>query len=163
MPSARARKGSRERILCQSEKSVYNNTMIPKELVTAKSRVISLYSTMSVEEAVKKMTKGHFQMVPVLEKDSGRYLYSLSAQDLLNFIVSTGSYERALPLPLSNVPIDRLILPCVLDTDIDSMVDLLANQNFVPLVDGSGIFQGIITRKKVIYMLVEQNQSNREE
>ena len=137
--------------------------MIQKGLITAKSRVIALYSTMSVDEAVKKMTKGHFQMVPVLEKESGRYLYSLSAQDLLNFIVATGSYERALPLPLSNVPIDRLILPCKADDDLDSMLDLLANQNYVPVVDNSGIFQGIITRKKVIYMLIEQNQSSQQE
>ncbi|MCR5491346.1 MAG: CBS domain-containing protein [Bacilli bacterium] len=109
---------------------------------------------MTIEESIQKMNKGRFQMVPVLEKESGRYLYSLSASDMLNHIINVGSYEKALHDPIASIPVDRLIVPCTNDIGINGLIDLLANQNYVPLVDGGGIFQGIITRKKVLYRLM---------
>lgn len=132
--------------------------MIPKDLITPKSRVITLYSEMTIREAVDKLSKGRFQMVPVLEKDSGRYLYSLAASDLLKHIVALGSYEKAIGDPISSVPVERLIIPCKSDISMNALVDLLANQNYVPLVDEGGIFSGIITRKKVLYRLLASSE-----
>jgi predicted transcriptional regulator len=132
--------------------------MIPKQLVTPKSRVTTLFSDMTIRQAIERMNKSRFQMVPVLEKDSGRYLYSLAASDILKHIVTAGSYEKSLDNPISRIPIDRLIIPATNDISMEMLVDLLANQNYVPIVDNGGIFGGIITRKNDLYHLIKTEE-----
>ena len=39
---------------------------------------------------------------------------------------------------------------------MEDMVDLVTMQNFVPVVDGRGIFCGIVTRRDVITYLCKQ-------
>ena len=41
---------------------------------------------------------------------------------------------------------------------MEDMVDLVTAQNFVPVVDGRGIFCGIVTRRDVITYLCKQVQ-----
>ena len=46
-----------------------------------------------------------------------------------------------------------------IDARMEDMVDLVTAQNFVPVVDGRGIFCGIVTRRDVITYLCKQVQS----
>ena len=43
-----------------------------------------------------------------------------------------------------------------IDARMEDMVDLVTAQNFVPVVDGRGIFCGIVTRRDVITYLCKQ-------
>ena len=127
--------------------------MKAKELIINKSKVVTLYSDITIREALDVVIKSNLSCVPVLERDSKRYLYSISAYGLLKKISSgdKGVYDE----PVSKVGVERLLVPCRIDTDAQALVDLVVNQNFVPIVDDKGIFQGIVTRKAVINYLVD--------
>ena len=48
-----------------------------------------------------------------------------------------------------------------IDKDVNDLIDLIVNQNFVPVEDDKGVFIGIITRKSVMdYLIKEINNRN---
>ena len=134
--------------------------MKAKDLLTPARRVDSVYSDIAIGEAIKKMESCHYTMIPVIERNSTRYLYSISAGDILRRISAEGDYKKALEAPLSSVKITRLVLSCTEDVDIDELYELAINQNFIPLVDGSGTFRGIITRRAIINYLISLQEND---
>ncbi len=130
--------------------------MKAKDLSTPKSKVISVYSDTSVESALKIMLKSHFTMIPVLERESDRYIYSLSTSDILARFAETEDIESVKKETISSIAIGRLIVPCRMDTEVEILTDLVVNQNYVPLVDEDGKFVGLVTRKAVINYLVDR-------
>ncbi len=127
--------------------------MKAKELATPVRRVAVLYNDFTVKEAIAKMDKCRYQMIPVVERNSARYLYSLSTGDLLAFILGIGSLEAALKESISSIQLQRLVLSCNEDTEIADLFDIAVNQNYVPLVDKSGVFKGILTRRSILNYL----------
>ena len=132
--------------------------MKAKELATPKSKVLILYNDLSIGEAIKIMNKRKYQMIPVVERNSNRYLYSVSSRDILVKILNEKDLNAVLEEPLSSVAIDRLIIPCQADTDIGDLLDLIVNQNYVPLVDANGVLQGIVTRRALINHLAVKGE-----
>lgn len=131
--------------------------MDAKNLLTPKTKVEYLYNDITVGEAIAKMKKRRYALIPVLERNSNRYLYSISSSDLLYKIMQIGDVKKAEALPLSEVEINRLVIPAPQVKDIESLGDLLSSQNFVPIVDEKGIFLGLVTRRSVFnYLLAEK-------
>ena len=93
-------------------------------------------------------------MIPVIERNSARYLYSVSSGDLLHHLVLNGDIKKVLDDPLSTVRIDRLTLSCNEDVEVTELFDLAVNQNYIPLVDGNGTFRGILTRRAILSYLM---------
>ena len=133
-------------------------TMFAKDLATKKSRVEYLYNDVLVGEALEKIEKKRYMMIPVLERGSNRYLYSLSEGDLLRYICQVGSLRRANKKPLSSVTIERLVVPVKEEADLSVVLDLAPNQNFIPLIDEKGVFKGIVTRKSILYHLIPTSE-----
>ena len=129
-----------------------------KELATPVKRVSCLYSDMTLSQAIAKMQKCHYAMIPVIERNSMRYLYSVSTGDLLYHLVGKKELGDSLEAPLSTVRIDRLTPSCNEDVDVDEVYDMAINQNYVPLVDNSGIFRGILTRRALINYLISNSE-----
>ena len=129
-----------------------------KELATPVRRVECLYSDFTIAEAVKKMEKCHYTMIPVIERNSCRYLYSVSSGDLLHRFVSGGDIKETMAAPLSTVRIERLVLSCNEDVDVDELFDLAINQNYIPLVDANGAFRGILTRRSILNYLMSTKE-----
>lgn len=127
--------------------------MKAKELATPIRRVSVLHNDISVKEAIALMDKCRYTMIPVLERNSNRYLYSLSTGDILRHVVATGDLQKALKDPISLISMERLVLSCNEDTEIGDLFDLAVNQNYVPLVDKAGVFKGILTRRSVLNYL----------
>lgn len=128
--------------------------MKTKDLLIPKTKVDFLYSDVTICEAIKKMDKHRYQMIPVIERNSGRYVYSVSAGDILREI--TSSQTSPLEKPLSTISISRLVVPSKNYSDISELGYLISNQNFVPIVDDSGVFLGIITRQSIINFLLNK-------
>jgi CBS domain-containing protein len=131
--------------------------MDANNLLTPKTKVEYLYNDITVGEAIAKMKRRRYALIPVLERNSNRYLYSISSSDLLYKIMQIGDVKKAEALPLSEVEINRLVIPAPQVKDIESLGDLLSSQNFVPIVDEKGIFLGLVTRRSVFnYLLAEK-------
>lgn len=128
------------------------------ELATPRNRVETLFSDMTIGEAIKVIEKKKFQMIPVIERDSKRYLYSVSAGDILRKILKEKDLNKALADPISSLSIERLIVACSKETEISELIYLVVNQNFVPLVDSAGVLQGIVTRRAIIDHLASQGE-----
>ena len=120
------------------------------DLITAKSKVDFVYSDNTLDEVLTRFSKKRYSMVPVLERGSGRYIYSISSFDVLMHLLKNKDIEAAKKEPLSSVSIDRLIVACTKDGDIEEVVDLARNQNYVPIVDSKGQFLGIVTRASLL-------------
>lgn len=136
--------------------------MKAKDLATAKAKVVHLFNDMTIDEALKVLLKSNLASIPVLERDSNRYLYSLSAFAILKKVANGRENPDVYKEPISSVSLERFIVPCTLDTEIDNLIDLVVSQNFVPLVDASGAFQGIVTRKAVINYMSDRLSESEE-
>ena len=127
------------------------------DLIIPKNKVEFIYNDITVGEALKKIAKKRYAMIPVVERNSGRYIYSLAASDLLMKILKNNDIESTKKEFISAVPVDRLIVPCKKDTEIVDLADLAISQNFVPVVDNQGIFLGIVTRRAIIDYFISKD------
>ena len=87
-------------------------------------------------------------MIPVVEKKTGKYLYSLREGDFLY-------YEK---YPLSDITPSRNIRAVGVNCQIKELFQTINDQNFVPVTDDKGVFIGIVTRKAVINLLLEEKE-----
>ncbi len=130
--------------------------MKAKDLLIKKSKVEFLYNDITIGEALTIMNRRRYQMIPVLERNSLRYLYSVSSGDFLRKFLEDGDIEKTKNAPLSSVTVERLIISCSAESEIDEFSDLITLQNYVPMVDDRGVFQGIVTRRSIMNYLLNK-------
>ncbi len=116
-----------------------------------KSEVVFIYEDYSVKRAMDEFQVSGYTALPILSRD-GRYVGSITEGDFLRFLLhydlidmsETEQIEvRDLPRRMDNRPI-------MVDAHMEDLMETVMSQNFVPMVDGRGVFMGIITRKKVL-------------
>lgn len=124
-----------------------------------KSQVEYLNEDDTVRQALEKMEYHKYSCIPVLSSD-GKYLRSISDGDLLRYIKQKRlSLAKSENTNIMLVPIIKDVKSIPIYKNIDDLLDLIINQNFAPVLDDSGIFIGIITRKSVIeYLKKELNK-----
>ena len=124
-------------------------------LLTPKDKVEYLYGDFSIRQAMEKMEFHRYAMIPVIDKTTGVYLYSLSEGDILWHLkaskLSSDQWERT---PISEVVRNREIPSINAMSDVESLYPLIAAQNYVPVVDDQQHFIGIVTRKAVLEKLL---------
>lgn len=125
--------------------------------LTPKVDVGYVYSSDTMGEAIEKMLKYKFTTVPVLNEVSGRYEGTLANDDLLRELNRHPSLTiaAAADRPLKSVSRRRDYAVVRADADMEDLLNSAATQNFVPVVDDTGAFIGIITRREVIRYLRE--------
>ena len=105
-----------------------------------KSEVVFIYEDYSVKRAMDEFQVSGYTALPILSRD-GRYVGSITEGDFLRFLLhydlidmsETEQIEvRDLPRRMDNRPI-------MVDAHMEDL-----------MVDGRGVFMGIITRKKVL-------------
>jgi len=124
--------------------------------LTPKSNVEFILDSFTVRQTLEKMEYHHYSAIPVLDKD-GKYVETISDGDLLMSIKEHKlDWEEAMKVKISELKLLRNIKPISIDKTMDELIELIINQNFVPVVDDMEHFIGIITRKAVIeYMNAE--------
>lgn len=125
--------------------------------LTPKVDVGYVYSSDTMGEAIEKMLKYKFTTVPVLNEVSGRYEGTLANDDLLRELNRHPSLTiaAAADRPLKSVSRRRDYAVVRADADMEDLLNSASTQNFVPVVDDTGAFIGIITRREVIRYLRE--------
>ncbi|MFA6852242.1 MAG: CBS domain-containing protein [Bacilli bacterium] len=129
--------------------------------LTPKNNVEYLHDTFSVRQALEKMEHHRYSSIPVIDKD-GRYVETLSTSDLLWFIKGKNlNIEMCEKISIKEIQPHRSNTSIRIDKDVNDLIDLIVNQNFVPVEDDKGVFIGIITRKSVMdYLIKEINNRN---
>lgn len=111
----------------------------------------------TVRQGLEKFTRYGYTAVPVLD-ENGIYVGTVTEGDFLRHIMKLGTTEmREHENYLIKDIIRKDFCPSLLiAAEQKDVISAVMNQNFVPIVDGRGVFCGIITRKGVIGSLAEQ-------
>lgn len=116
-----------------------------------KDRVAYLSDGATMRDAIAHLERCHYTAIPVID-EAGKYIGTLSEGDLLWKLKNTPglTFDNADTVPVTQIK-KRIHHECVrLEADLDDMLQLAADQNFVPVVDDDGYFIGIIRRKDII-------------
>lgn len=119
--------------------------------LTPKNEVVSLEKNMTIEQAMDTMEAYRFTSVPVIDH-RGRYISTLSEGDILWHLKDqeAQSFDVVNQHRIHTIKRHYKIKAVSIDADIDSLIDLAAVQAFVPVVDDSKTFIGIIRRSDII-------------
>ena len=84
--------------------------------------------------------------------DDGKYAGTITEGDVLRAMESMCHWNisEAEKIKLPDVKRKRNIQAVTISTDMDDLVDVITDQNFVPVIDDQEKFIGIVTRKDVI-------------
>ena len=84
--------------------------------------------------------------------DDGIYAGTITEGDVLRAMESMCHWNisEAEKVKLMDVKRKRNIQAVTISTDMDDLVDVITDQNFVPVIDDQEKFIGIVTRKDVI-------------
>ena len=116
-----------------------------------KSDVAYVYSDNTLRQVLEKMEHHRYTAIPVINRE-GNYVATLTEGDLLWLIKNRYGldFSAAEQVKAEDIPHHSNNQPLPISTDLNDIVQLALNQNFVPLVDDRGIFYRIITRKNII-------------
>jgi CBS domain-containing protein len=119
--------------------------------LTPKADVAWVSTTCTLRQAIERMEHHGYTAIPVLAPDGG-YDSTLTEGDILWFMkqhpdVRFWDTERVL---LTDVTRRMVLRPVAIDADVEELLSLAIDQNFVPAVDGRGAFIGIVRRRAIL-------------
>ena len=124
-----------------------------------KVEVSYLTESCPVQKAIDDMLHSGFTAIPVVDA-KGKYAGTITEGDFLRLVLHYPK-ETLEQLTVGQVELRVHHRSVSIDARMEDMVDLVTAQNFVPVVDGRGIFCGIVTRRDVITYLCKQVQIQR--
>ena len=116
-----------------------------------KDKVAYITSAMSMREAMDQLEHHQYSAIPIIDNE-GKYIGTLSEGDLLWKLKNTPglTFDNMHEVPVVEIK-KRIRNECVsIYAQMEDMLALAADQNFVPVVDNDRVFLGIIRRKDII-------------
>ena len=118
-----------------------------------------IYDDSTLRQALEKMKHYSYSAIPVINR-SGEYAGTLSEGDLLWAILGHEAYDNhdKEKYFVKDLLKGRQNEPVNVNADIDDLLLMAMNQNFIPVTDDRGLFIGIVTRKDIIPYYYEKTQ-----
>lgn len=116
-----------------------------------KEKVAYITTSMSMREAMEHLERHQYSAIPIIDTD-GKYVGTLSEGDLLWKLKNTPGlhFDNMNQFLITEIK-KRIRTECVsINAEMEDMLALAADQNFVPVVNDDRIFIGIIRRKDII-------------
>ncbi len=130
-----------------------------------KATVAYLYDDCSVRQGLEKMRVHGYTAIPVITHD-GKYIGTVSEGDFLWYIVLKKTQEQNLKsleeCYIKDILRNKRDKAVKVSETMDNLLNMVMEQNFVPVVDDRGVFIGIITRKDIIKYFYEKEKKNSE-
>lgn len=119
--------------------------------LVSKSETINLSPKHTMRQALEKMEHHRYTAIPLID-NSGKYVGTITEGDLLWKLKNTPGlcFENTEKVMLKDVPQRVYNKPVKITASIEDLISLTVTQNFVPVIDDSGIFIGIIRRSDII-------------
>lgn len=119
--------------------------------LTPKSDVVCENINSTMRQAMERMEFHGYTAIPIID-NGGKYIGTLTEGDLLWKLKNTPNlnFLNSSKVKLSDIHRKTLNKPVSINSDIESLLSLAVNQNFVPVVDDEGVFIGIIKRSDII-------------
>ncbi|CDB87581.1 putative uncharacterized protein [Firmicutes bacterium CAG:170] len=105
----------------------------------------------TLRQAMERMEKSGFSALPVLESD-GSYAGVLTEGDLLWALkgMCATDIRQTETHYIRELTPRRVIHPVKVDTRVEDLISVAAEQNFVPVIDDKNDFIGIVTRSRIL-------------
>lgn len=119
--------------------------------LTPKSEVIHEKVNSTMRRAMERMEYHRYTAIPLVD-EKGRYVGTLTEGDILwkfknDPDITLKDTEKVL---IKDIPRNVRNKAVSINSDIESLILIAKSQNFVPVVDDSNIFIGIIKRSDII-------------
>ncbi|MBW4083008.1 CBS domain-containing protein [Paenibacillus sp. S150] len=116
-----------------------------------KDQVSFITSSLSMLEALEQLEHHYYSAIPIIDEE-GKYVGTLSEGDLLWKLKNTAglSFENMREVTVSDIQRHVHNESVEIHAQMEDMLTLAADQNFVPVIDDKGVFLGIIRRKDII-------------
>lgn len=122
--------------------------------LTPKSEVIYETEASTMRQVMERMEYHRYTAVPIID-DKGRYVGTITEGDLLFELKNNPqlTFKETNTIKVRDIPRKVINKPVSIDADMESLVSLAVNQNFIPVTDDEGIFIGIVKRSEIINYL----------
>lgn len=122
-----------------------------------KHEVITTTLHATLRQTLERMEYHRYTAVPILTED-GSYVGTVTEGDLLWFLKNNEAvgFENAHRHILEEVPLRMSNKTVHIHSNMEDLIDLAKVQNFVPVVDDSDKFIGIVRRSDIIEYCAKQ-------
>lgn len=119
--------------------------------LTPKSDVIYENINSTMRQVLERMEYHRYTAVPLID-DKGKYIGTITEGDLLWKLKNNPelSIKDTSSIKITDIRRKTINKPVAINEDMESLLNLAINQNFVPVTDDEGIFIGIIKRSDII-------------
>lgn len=119
--------------------------------LTPKSQTVYETINATMKQVLERMEYHRYTSIPLVDGE-GRYVGAITEGDLLWKLKNTSGLNMDNTNKVSIRDVDRNTHSeaVSIDANIEDLITLAKNQNFVPVVDDEGIFIGIIKRSDII-------------
>lgn len=130
------------------------------KLLKPKETVKYIHSDNTLRQGLEKMRANSYTAIPVIKKKDGKYVGTVSEGDFLYYILDVGSEGMK---EQENYYVRDILRkdfnPAVrIDVTMDELLERAMQQNFIPVVDDTGTFIGIVTRQDIIRYFINQHK-----
>ncbi len=126
--------------------------------LSPKTEIVYLYTDMTLRQAMEKMEFHRYQSLPVLTQD-GKYAGVVTEGDLLWAFKNYPNFTFADAEKMMLSDIDRHFHydTVAIDQSMDSLIHTAYRQSFVPVVDDTQAFIGLVKRSDIIRYCYEKS------
>ena len=116
-----------------------------------KNEVIHMPANSTMRQALEKMEYHRYTAVPLID-EHGKYAGTITEGDLLWKMKNTPglTFADTEQVMINEIPLRTNNTAVRVNTQMEGLLSLAIVQNFVPVVDDSEIFIGIIRRREII-------------
>jgi len=116
-----------------------------------KNEVIYLPLDCTMRQALEKMEFHRYTAVPIVD-EHGKYAGTLTEGDLLWKMKNTPdlAFANSERVMIKDITWRMANTPVHINSEMEDLLSLAIAQNFIPVVDDSDIFIGIIRRREII-------------
>lgn len=131
--------------------------------LTPKNEVVFENQDATMRQVMEKMEHHGYTAIPLIDKD-GKYVGTLTEGDLLWKLKNTPDLNFKNTESVKVKDISRRIKhkSVSITSNIEGLISLAINQNFVPVTDDNGIFIGIIKRSDIINYCYNEMEKRKE-
>ena len=130
--------------------------------LTPKAMCAYIEADDTLRQAMERMERSGYSALPVLDKN-GKYCGVVTEGDLLWTIkrVCGMDLRQTEAHAISEIQHRRAVQPVRVDTRVEDLISVAADQNFVPVIDDKGDFIGIVTRSRILKYYLETSFQHR--
>ncbi len=119
--------------------------------IITKDKTQFVLSSFSLRQTLEKMESCGYTSLPIIN-DKGEYISTITEGDILRFIKMNNNLtlKSSEKVNILDVEVKKVVKSIKIYSNMEDLIDIALDQNFVPVVDDSNIFIGIITRRAII-------------